>query len=308
MKIVVFGTGGVGGFFGGKLALAGHDVTFVARGRHLDAINNHGLEVKSINGDFLVHAKAVSDLEGRETADLVLLAVKSWQLEESAKAILPVLHSETIVLPLLNGANIVERLSETINPSQVVPGLCRIVSRIEAPGIIDHFAFEKPEIIFGLYSGEVNSKLKAIESLLNKAGIHNKLSTDIQVEIWRKFLFITMVSGMGALTRSTFGIMREDENIRKLIYQTANEIVAVANEMNIGLNNSDIERSFQAIDATLYNTTASLQRDIMEGRPSELDNFNGYVVRKGKELHISTPVNNFIYDCLMPQERKARGL
>ena len=307
MRIVVYGTGGVGGFFGGKLALAGHDVTFVARGKHLDAIQKNGLQIKSINGDFQVKANAVEFLDGHKAADLVLISVKSWQLDDAAEAIKPVINNDTSVLPLLNGADIAERLSEVLPPERVVAGLCRIVSRIESPGVIDHFAFEKPEIIFGLYDGRMNSRLKAIESLFDSAGIHNKLSTNIRLDIWKKFLFITMVSGMGALTRSTFGVMREDENIRSLIYQTASEIVSIANNMDIRLSNTDIEKSFRAIDVTHYNTTASMQRDIMSGRPSELDNFNGYIVRKGKELHLNTPINALIYHCLLPQEKKARS-
>ncbi|NNF82880.1 MAG: 2-dehydropantoate 2-reductase [Flavobacteriaceae bacterium] len=306
MKIVVFGTGGVGGFFGGKLALAGHDVTFVARGKHLKTIKGHGLLVKSINGDFQVQTKAVSALDGSFKADMVIIAVKSWQLQEAASAIVPVLDENTMVLPLLNGANIADRLAELIDPKHVIAGLCRIVSRIEAPGIIDHFAFEKPEIIFGLYSGETNKELQKIKSILDQAGIHNKLSEHIQLDIWKKFLFITMISGMGAITRSSFGVMREDEQVRNLIYRTGTEIVSIANAMNIDLNNKDIEKSFDAVDQTLYNTTASMQRDIMEGRPSELENFNGYIVEMGKKLHVSTPVNAFVFHCLMPQERAAR--
>ena len=308
MRIVVFGAGGVGGFFGGKLVQAGHDVTFVARGKHLDAIRQKGLQVKSINGDFKVQAPAVQSLEGQNDADLILISVKSWQLESAAKAIKPVINKDTSVLPLLNGANIADRLSEIIPPEQVVAGLCRIVSRIELPGVIDHFAFKKPEIIFGLYDGRTNAKLKLIKSIFDTAGIANKLSTNIRLDIWKKFLFITMVSGMGALTRSPFGVMREDEHIRSLIYQTASEIVSIANHMDIGLDNEDIEKSFEAIDATLYDTTASMQRDIMAGRPSELHNFNGYIVRMGRELHLNTPINSLIYHCLLPQEKQARAL
>ncbi|NNK88000.1 MAG: 2-dehydropantoate 2-reductase [Flavobacteriaceae bacterium] len=308
MRIVVFGAGGVGGFFGGKLVQAGHDVTFVARGKHLDAIQQRGLQVKSINGDFKVEANAVESLDGHQSADLVLISVKSLQLEDAAEAIKPVMNRDTSVLPLLNGANIADRLSEIIPPGQVVAGLCRIVSRIESPGVIDHFAFKKPEIIFGLYDGRTNARLKMIKSMFDAAGIDNKLSTNIRLDIWKKFLFITMVSGMGALTRSTFGLMREDEHIRSLIYQTASEIVSIANNMGIGLDNTDIEKSFKAIDGTLYDTTASMQRDIMAGRPSELDNFNGYIVQMGKELHLNTPVNSLIYHCLFPQEKRAREL
>ncbi|NNK72070.1 MAG: 2-dehydropantoate 2-reductase, partial [Flavobacteriaceae bacterium] len=195
MKIVVFGTGGVGGFFGGKLALSGHDVTFVARGKHLDAIKRKGLRVKSINGDFHINVKAVETLNRQHSADLVLVAVKSWQLSQVSEAIKPVLGPNTLVLPLLNGADIADRLRKLIDPSHVVAGLCRIVSRIESPGIIDHFAFQKPEIIFGLEDRSSSKPLKRIKAVFDKAGIHNKLSDDIDLDIWKKFLFITMISG-----------------------------------------------------------------------------------------------------------------
>ena len=307
MKIVVFGVGGVGGYFGGRLAEAGFDVTFVARGKQYDAIKLHGLQINSILGDFKVRPKVISSISELDSPDLILLAVKAWQVREVAMYLKPVIGENTIVLPLQNGADKGDILCEVLDRKNVIDGLCRIVSRIESPGVIDHFAFQEPEIIFGEIDGSITDRIKEIHKIFSKANIKNHYSEDIRLDIWRKFLFITTVSGIGALTRVPFGIMREDESIRNIMYQTANEIVAVANAKNIALNNDDIEITFKAIDNTLFNTTASMQRDIMEGRPSELENFNGYIVKQGKELHITTPANNFIYSCLLPQEKNARA-
>lgn len=307
MRIVVYGAGGVGGYFGGQLARAGNDVSFIARGAHMDAINNLGLQVKSLKGDFKIQAEATDDPQGIKDADLLILAVKNWQLNEVADTIKPYLNPDTIVLPLQNGADNTERLAEILPADQILYGLCRIVSKVESPGVIEHFAFEEPEIIFGEGNGEFTERCLAIKKVLDAAEIKNVLSKNIKLDIWRKFLFITTVSGIGALTRSVFGEMREDENIRNIMYQTANEIVAIGSAKGIELDNSDIEKALAAVDNTVYNTTASMQRDIMEGRPSELEHFNGYIVKEGKALHILTPANSFIYHCLLPQEKRARS-
>ena len=306
MNIVVFGAGGVGGYFGGKLAQAGYDVTFIARGRHLQAIKNNGLQVKSINGDFVVRPKVTDDVSTITNPDLVILGVKSWQVDEVAKQLKPVVTEKTMVLPLQNGADNADKLRTILPDKNVLAGLCKIVSRVEAPGIIDHFAFD-PEIVFGEFDNEKTKRVQAISKLFDKAEIKNKISEDIHLDIWKKFLFIATISGIGALTRVEFGVMRTDEDIRQIIYQTANEIVAVANAKGIALTNDDIEMVLKIIDNLNPKTTASMQRDIMAGRPSELDNFNGYIVKQGKELHITTPANAFTYHCLLPQEKKARG-
>ncbi len=307
MNIVVFGAGGVGGYFGGKLAQAGNDVTFIARGKHLQAIKSNGLQVKSIQGNFKVHPKVTDDVASIKHPDLVILGVKSWQVEDVAVQLKPIIGEKTMVLPLQNGADNADKLREVLPHKNVLAGLCKIVSRVESPGIIDHFAFD-PEIVFGEYDNEKSKRVQNVSALFDKAGIKNKVSDDIHLDIWKKFLFIATVSGIGALTRVEFGVMRNDEHIRQIMYQTANEIVAVANAKGIALTNDDIEMLLKVVDNLNAKTTASMQRDIMEGRPSELDNFNGYIVRQGKELHITTPANSFTYHCLLPQEKKARGL
>jgi len=307
MNIVVFGAGGVGGYFGGKLAQAGNDVTFIARGKHLQAIKSNGLLIKSIQGDFKIHPKVTDDVTNINNRDLVILGVKSWQVEDVAVQLKPIIREHTMVLPLQNGADNADRLRAILPHKNVLAGLCKIVSRVESPGIIDHFAFD-PEIVFGEYDNEKSKRVQNLSMLFDNAGIKNKVSEDIHLDIWKKFLFIATVSGIGALTRVEFGAMRDDEHIRQIMYQTANEIVAVANAKGIALTNDDIEMILKIVDNLNAKTTASMQRDIMDGRPSELDNFNGYIVRQGKELHITTPANSFTYHCLWPQEKKARGL
>lgn len=307
MNIVVFGAGGVGGYFGGKLAQEGNDVTFIARGKHLQAIKSNGLLIKSIQGDFKVHPKVTDDVTNIKNPDLVILGVKSWQVEDVAVQLKPIIREHTMVLPLQNGADNADKLKAVLPHENVLAGLCKIVSRVESPGIIDHFAFD-PEIVFGEYDNENSKRVQNLSMLFDNAGIKNKVSEDIHLDIWKKFLFIATVSGIGALTRVEFGAMRDDEHIRQIMYQTANEIVAVANAKGIALTNDDIEMILKIVDNLNAKTTASMQRDIMDGRPSELDNFNGYIVRQGKELHITTPANSFTYHCLWPQEKKARGL
>lgn len=307
MNIVVVGAGGVGGYFGGKLAHAGFDVTFIARGKTLQAIKDNGLKVKSVNGDFVVHPKTTNDIKELKNPDLVILGVKSWQIEAIAKELKDVISKKTMVLPLQNGADNADRLRNILPHENVLAGLCKIVSKIEAPGVINHFAFE-PEIVFGEYDSKLTSRVKKVKSAFDKAGFKSTISENIQLDIWKKFLFITTISGIGAITREVYGEIRKDEDLRQIMYQTANEIVAIANAKGVVLTNSDIEMTLKIIDNFNHGTTASMQRDFMAGRPSELENFNGYIVKQGKELHVLTPANSFIYHCLLPQERKARGL
>lgn len=305
MNIVIIGAGGVGGYFGGKLAKAGYHTTFIARGQTLENIRQNGLQVKSILGDFHVYPHATDNYEVIKEADLILLCVKSWQIEAIAEKIKPLLPGNTAVLPLQNGADNADRLASILPPSQVIAGLCRIVSKIESPGVIDHFGYE-PEIVFGEIHNEPSLRLESIKVIFDKAGFKNRASDNIQRDIWLKFLFIATISAMGALTRSVLGIMREDPFLRRKLKETAAEIVAVGNGLGVDINGKDIDGCFAIIDRIDYDTTMSLQRDMMEEKPSELENFNGYIVRQGDKLGIETPVNDFIYYSLRPMEEKVR--
>ncbi len=306
MKIIIIGAGGVGGYFGAKLAAAGFDTSFLVRGKTLEAIQANGLQVKSILGDFHIAARATDNYDIIKDADLIILSVKSWQIEKIALKFKPFLKADAMVLPLQNGADNADRLAEILGTERVLAGLCRIVAKIESPGIIDHFGYQ-PEILFGEIDNSESQRVTQIHETFNKAGFKNNISSDIQRDIWLKFLFIASISAMGALTRSVLGIMREDAFIREKILKTAEEIVTIGQALGIDINEDDIQNCFNIIDSIDYNTTMSLQRDMMEEKPSELENFNGYIVKKGLELDIETPVNDFIYYTLLPMEEKTRG-
>lgn len=308
MQIVVFGIGGVGGYFGGKLAKTNHKVTFVVRGRHKKAIEEHGLKVKSIYGDFLAVPNLVTDtIKDIESPDLILICTKTWQLEEAALHLKPIIKENTIVIPLQNGANNVEKLLGILPERHVVGGLCKIISYVESPGVINHKAFH-PQVVFGEIGNERTPRMLEIKKVFDEAGFDNIIADNIQLAVWKKFLFICTISGIGALTRAEMGLMRKNEVIKNLMRETANEIVALAQAKGIGLTENDIVAVFNVIEGQDPKTTSSMQRDIMEGRPSELEDFNGYVVKEAKRLNIEVPVNKLIYSLLLPQEMMARGL
>ncbi len=307
MKVAVLGMGGVGGFFGGKLAKAGISTLFVARGPHLQEIQKKGLQVKSIDGDFTAHpTQATDDLTACEDADLILFCTKTWQIDELAPQLKAILKPAAIILPLQNGADNEERLLQYFPKEQILGGLCRIISFVESPGVIHHPAFH-PQIIFGELNNEKTKRVQAIKALFDQAEIDSIIADDIWRAIWQKFLFICTISGLGALTRSEIGVVRSNPFTRDLLIKTAQEIITVAQAKQINLLPADIDRMFEAIDSQNPNTTASMQRDIMEGKPSELEQFNGYIVKEGQRLAVSTPVNHMIYQLLLPQENQARS-
>lgn len=306
MNIVIYGTGGVGGYFGTRLAQASNNVTFIARGKHLEAIQKNGLQLISPKGDYLVFPANVTDNITEVTdIDLILVCVKSWQLEVAAEEIKQVLDEKTMVISLLNGVNNAEVLGAVIDKKQLLGGLCKVVSKIEDFGVINHISFD-PTIVFGELDNAKTERALFLEKVFLNAGITTKLADNIQTEIWSKFLFISTISAIGALTRVTIGEMLASPEIKEIMCKTAEEIVAVAKAKGVYLSDSLVEQQFKIIEFQPYNTTSSLQRDMMEGKPSELEAQNGTVVKMGIELGIPTPANAFIYHCLLPQENKAR--
>ncbi len=306
MHTVIIGVGGVGGYFGGKISHSGQKVTLVARGKHLEAIKQNGLQVKSIDGDFRTYPFLATDSIGKiEKADLILMCTKSWQVVDAAEWIKPILKEKTIIIPLQNGADNTEKLFSVLEAKHILGGLCKIYSKIEAPGVISHFG-HSPEIVYGETDKSDTERLQKVKEVFDKAGFNNTISEDIDVDIWSKFMFIATVSGLGALTRATIGEMYENQEIRKILEQTATEIHEVGKAKGVALPEDLVSRIMMFISKQPYDSTASTQRDIIEGRPSELDNFNGFIVKEGKELGIRTPTNTFIYSCLQPMETKAR--
>ena len=302
MRIVIFGTGGVGGFFGGRLARAGEDVTFIARGEHLRAIKADGLKVDSTAGDFVISpAKATDDVSDVGETDLVILGVKAWQVPEAARAIKPIVGPNTTVLPLQNGVEAVSQLVDELGSANVIGGLCRIVSFVVGPGHIRHAGFT-PSIIIGELDNLRTDRIIRIEELFTRAGLEITIAQDIQVALWTKFLFIASFSGVGAMANAPAGVIRSDPKWRTQIINAMEEIYTLAHARGINLPPDSIDTVMRAVDALPEDATSSMQRDIAAGKPSELDSQNGAVVRMAHETGIEVPTHTLIYETLKPQE------
>ena len=306
MKVAIVGSGGVGGYFGAKLALGGNDVTFIARGEHLKMMKSKGLKITGFSGDFIVYpVKATDRIEDVGIPDLVIIGVKAWQVREIARKLKPIVGKDTVILPLQNGVLASDELKEEINGNNVIGGLCRIMSKIEEPGVINHFGIN-PAIVFGELDNKITERALSLKEVFDKSGINSKIADDIQVELWKKFIAIC-VGGLLAVARSTYGEMRELGETRSLMRELLNEIYVLALKAGIAVNSDYVEKSLSFIDTVPYDSTSSLTRDVWEGKPSEIEYQNGTVVRLGKKYGMDTPLNRFVYSCILPLEIKARG-
>ena len=306
MRIVIFGTGGVGGYFGGRLAQSGADVVFIARGAHLQAMREHGLKIDSIKGNFVVNSvQATDDPNEISPADVILVSVKAWQVPEAAQAMRPMIGPETVVVPLLNGVEAPAQLADALGAEHVIGGLCGIISFVAGPGHINH-AGADPFINFGELDNNKSERVVSLRRAFEKAtGITVKIPPDIQVAIWRKFLLVAPWSGIGAITRAPLGTFLGLPETRQMLQEVMQEVFSVAQARDILLPKDVVDKTLTFMDSLPPSGTASMQRDIMEGRPSELEAQNGAVVRLGQAAGVATPLNTFIYHSLLPMELKA---
>jgi len=304
MKIAIIGAGGVGGFFGGKMARAGFDVTFIARGEHLKALKAKGLKVLSTEGDFEVNpVKATDDIKEIGDVELVILGTKAWQVSEVAASLNKV-NNFCSVLPLQNGVMAFDEISAELGKERVLGGLCRIFSKIESPGVILHTGAEA-SLVFGEMDNRKSKRTEEFLDVFRKSGIRSRISDDIQVELWKKFINIC-ASGLLAVSRSTYGEIRQIKETREMMVELFEEVYAISQKMGINVEHEFIQKTVAFIDTFPHDATSSLTRDVWEGKPSEIEYQNGTVVRLGERSGIKTPINRFIYNCILPMELRAR--
>ncbi len=306
MRVAVFGTGGVGGYFGGRLAQAGEKVVFIARGEHLRAIRQDGLRVDSVKGDFVISpCEATDDPSAVGEVDVVLVGVKAWQVTEAARTMRSLVGERTTVLPLQNGVETPRQLAEVLGQEHVVGGLCKIITQVVGPGHIRHSGAD-PYVALGELDGTRGRRVEQLKAALERAGVTVEIPADIRVALWEKFLLIAAISGVGAVTRASLGPLLKVPETRRLLERAMQEIEAVARGHGVGVAADAVARTMAFFDSLPGDGTASMQRDIMAGRPSELESQNGAVVRLGREAGVATPVHDFLYASLLPQERLAR--
>jgi 2-dehydropantoate 2-reductase len=299
MRFAVMGTGGVGGYYGGRLAQNGHDVTFVARGAHLDAMRRSGLQIKDRRGDFTISpAKATDDPSAIGTVDVVLMCVKLYDVEETTRKILPLLGPDSVVVTLQNGVEAPDMVSRIVGPGRTVGGAAYISSTIEAPGVVRHNN-DIARIDIGEPDGPVSDRIRNLAEICNAAGFTTNAVDDMAALLWSKFVLLASNSGMAALTRHDSKTFLSDPVIETVWRRALAEAAAVGFAKGVKLDPNVVENCVQWVK-TNPPIKPSMLVDLERGRRLELDWLTGTVHRMGLETGVATPMHDAIYAALIP--------
>ncbi len=312
MNIAIMGSGGVGGYFGARMVQAGEDVTFIARGAHLEAMRTGGLRVEGeLLNCHLPQVRATDDPATVGPVELVLMSTKAYDLDASARQIAPMVGEDTVLLPMLNGVDTAERLEAVLGAGRVLGGLCQVSARIAAPGLIRQ-AGPLNKIIFGEFSGEVTPRVEAVRAMLEGAGIPVEVSPDIEKDLWLKYLFIAPVGGVCAVTQQRLGPVLEDPDTRAMLRQAMEEIHAVGLAKGVNLPADAVANTMKFSGTLPPQTQPSLALSLEQGQKLEVEALNGTAARLGDGLGVPAPVNRFITAALKHRahgsgERQAGG-
>jgi 2-dehydropantoate 2-reductase len=299
VKIAILGSGGVGGYFGGRLAAGGDDVWFVARGAHLQALRERGLTIRSPAGDVqLPRVRSTADTRDIGPVDVVFFTVKLYDTNSAIEFLPPLVGPDTVVVPFQNGVEAVGSLTGVLGARHVAGGTTYIVSTISEPGVITHTALGR--LIFGPLDSSQDRVLQQLYQRCRAAGIDTVLSTRVLSEIWMKFARLTAFSGMTAVTRSPIGVIHQDEDLWAMFGQAVNESVGVARASGVELPPSMSQDIMAAVAAMPPESKSSMLGDLERGKPLELPWLSGAIVRIGREVHVPTPTHDFITAVLKP--------
>lgn len=308
MQIAIFGAGGIGGYFGARFAQAGDDVALIARGSHLKAIQAHGLFVESPTGDFHITPAIATDRpEDVGVVDIVFLGVKAWDVRTAAAAIRPMVGPNTGVLTLQNGVDAPIEVAEVLGQDHVIVGVTLVRSLIAAPGRLRHVGGLDPNLTMGEIDNRSSVRVEYIRTALDKVHVTVNVPENIQARLWEKFIGVTAIGGIGAVVRVPTGVWRQLSHVRDLAVGAAQEAATVARVLGVHPSEGIMDQVKGGIEALPPAHMTSMHEEIIGGRPSELEYWNGAVVRLGREVGVPTPIHEFIYYSLLPQEMKARG-
>ena len=308
MRIAIYGAGAVGGYYGGRLAQAGHDVTFIARGRNLQALRTGGLRVDSTFGDFHINpVRAVSGPAEVGVVDLVIPGVKTWQLAAILPGMAALLGPDTTIVTVQNGVDAHEIIAAALGREHVIAGITRLFATLVEPGHIVHGG-GNAQFLIGELDGSLTARLQAIyEVLAATYGITAELTSQIQTELWAKLVMAASYGGVGSMLRAPMGVLRSFPPARSLLVVSMQEIMAVAAASGFPLAPDVLDQTMAYFESRPAYGTSSLQRDIFAGRRSEMESLIGAVVRHARQGAVPVPVNEVIYASLLPGELKARG-
>ena len=302
MKIMVMGTGGVGGFFGGKLANAGFDVSFIARGKHKDAIGNNGLKINSPSGNFIIKPAKVSDNPNDfDTPDIILLCVKAFDTKSSCELIKPAIGLNTGVIPFLNGISHLHLMQKILGKRNVLGGVAAISALIKEPGTIIHNS-PMQMLKFGELNDQISDRVKEFQIACEKAEINNIIPKDILCDMWQKVTLMCSLAGANCLTRLPLGPCRDNPATRKLLEDIADEVILIAKAENINLPDNQLELTMKQLDSLPEAMKASTLPALEQGEKLEASALHGNISKLGIKHKISTPMNKAVYAALAPHE------
>lgn len=306
MRIGVVGAGGIGGYFGGRLARAGADVHFLARGKHLEALSTRGLRVRSIRGDFELPVEATDDPGAIGPCDLVLFSVKSFDTETAAASLPPLLGEGTGVLTLQNGVDNVEKLVSAIGENHVMAGAAYLIATIAEPGVIEHDA-GPGSFAFGELDGTRSERGQRLLEWCERSDIPATLDSDVRVRLWDKFAFICALAGMTAATRKPIGEIRENPDSLAMFRRIVDEVVSLAAAEGVQLSDDTVERHVAFAQQIEPEGTSSLHHDLVHGNRLELEALHGFAVRRAREQGLAVPTCEAVYALLIPWREGADG-
>jgi 2-dehydropantoate 2-reductase len=304
MRVAVLGSGGIGGYYGALLARSGHDVAFIARGAHLEAMQRRGLTVRTSEGESTISVTASADSASIGTVDLVLFSVKSYDTATAAQALTPLMARDTAVITFQNGLDNVEAIASIAGSGAVLAGALYVALQLQGPGVILRMGGEG-KIVFGELSGTLTERVQRIGDAFRQSGIAHEVATDIQRVLWDKFLFITGIGGATALARSGIGPLLASAAGRSLLHAACAEIVAVAQAEGGYLQPAAVDAALAQAATIPAPWRSSMARDLEEGRRLEVDALSGAVVRRGIKHGIPTPVHQTIVACLSVHQPSA---
>ncbi|MDQ2917185.1 MAG: 2-dehydropantoate 2-reductase [Pseudomonadota bacterium] len=300
MRIALMGTGGVGGYFGAKLAQAGNDVAFVARGAHLEAMRANGLCVESAGGDIVLPTVvATDDPSSLAPVDVVMFCVKLWDVEHAAGQIAPLIADGGVVIPFQNGVDSPDILARVLGEAHVLGGVAYIAASIRAPGVIAHVG-SMATLRVGAFDNGLTDRAQAFVQACTLAGIDAQFAPDIRRALWEKFVFLTALSGLTSLARQPVGGIRSDPDLRAAFEAAMRETVTVARVRDIALGDDFLAAQMRAIDALPAEMRSSMQNDLLAGRRLEAPWLCGRVAELAAGAGIAAPVNATIYAGLKP--------
>ncbi|MGQ0676820.1 MAG: ketopantoate reductase family protein [Rhodospirillales bacterium] len=300
MKFAIFGAGGVGGYFGAKLAAAGNEAHFIARGAHLDAIRKNGLKLLSAGGDVTVKpALATDDPAAIGPVDCVLMCVKLWDLDKAAEAARPLVAGGGYVLPLQNGVDAAQRCAAALGAGKAIGGTAHVATAIAAPGVIKHTG-TMAKLQFGEVDGRVSLRVERLAKACREAGIDAAVPDSIETALWMKFVFLASTAGWTALTRRPMGALRADPDIRLGVVRAFAEVVAVGRAAGVKLPSDAEQQAMAILDRVPAEMQTSMQHDLVAGNRLEVPWLSGAVARMGAELKVPTPTHDVLYAGLKP--------